>query len=594
MLFGSFVANEVFRFFDNRPLPCACPRSLTAERNHMLGFPTTTDLPKPMGRRRRGSPVYARNGMVASAHPLATAAGVEVLANGGNAVDAAIAAALVDAVTMPASCGVGGDLFAIVSKPNAGGGYSELISVISSGISPRGASLEFMQEYCEMDGRVLPQSGPLSPSVPGFPAGIDALLERFGTKPLTELSKAAIGYAADGFPITQKVSAMLASERAFLEKYPASAAVLLPGGKALGPGEMLKQPGLADTIDQIARESSKAFYQGSIGKRITDWLGANGGKLTADDFADHEAWVGPPLQSTYRDKIVYQTGLPTQGFVQLEAQNIIEGYDIGTIGTDTAQGVHYMVEALKRSFHDRHLYAADPNFADVPLDTLLSKEWAAERRATIDPNEALWETKSTYLYPGDTTYLCAIDGDGLMISLIISVSGIWGSGVIAGDTGVLLNNRAGHCFSLDPDHPNVYAPGKKTMHTLNCYLIAEADGTPIVVGGTPGGDSQTQWNLQCITAMIDEGQDVQAAVEVPRWSIWPATYPVDVGNPFKLIVEDQIGQETIDGLRARGHDVVPCGPWGQSGSEMIIARNADSGVLVGGCDPRCEGIAAGI
>jgi gamma-glutamyltranspeptidase/glutathione hydrolase len=181
-----------------------------------------------------------------------------------------------------------------------------------------------------------------------------------------------------------------------------------------------------------------------------------------------------------------------------------------------------------------------------------------------------------------------------MISLIISVSGIWGSGVIAGDTGVLLNNRAGHCFSLDPDHPNVYAPGKKTMHTLNCYLIAEADGTPIVVGGTPGGDSQTQWNLQCITAMIDEGQDVQAAVEVPRWSIWPATYPVDVGNPFKLIVEDQIGQETIDGLRARGHDVVPCGPWGQSGSEMIIARNADSGVLVGGCDPRCEGIAAGI
>lgn len=560
----------------------------------MLGFPTTTDLPKPMGRRRRAAPVYARNGMVAAAQPLATAAGLEVLANGGNAVDAAIAAALVDAVTMPASCGVGGDLFAIVSKPARGGGYSELTSVISSGISPRGASLAFMQERGELDGRVLAQTGPLSPSVPGFPAGIDALLEQFGSKPLTELSRAAIGYAADGFPVTQKLSAMISGQRAMLECYPASAAVFLPGGKALGPGEMLKQIDLAATIAEIAREGSKTFYQGSIAKRIGDFLGANGGALTADDFSDHAAWVGAPLQSTYRGKTVYQTGLPTQGFVQLETQNILEGYELGAIGTDSALGVHLMVESLKRAFHDRHVYAGDPNFVDVPLDKLLSPAWAAERRATIDPNQALLDTKSTYLYPSDTTYLCAVDGDGLMISLIISVSGIWGSGVVAGDTGVLLNNRAGHCFSLDPGHPNCYAPGKKTMHTLNCYLIADRDGTPLVVGGTPGGDSQPQWNLQTVTAMLDEWQDVQAATEVPRWSIWPATYPVDVGHPFRLVVEDQIGQATIDGLRERGHDVVTCGPWGQSGSVMVIARNPETGVLCGGCDPRSEGIAAGI
>lgn len=560
----------------------------------MLGFPTTNDLPKPMARRRRAAPVYARKGMVATAQPLATAAGLEVLANGGNAVDAAIAAALVDAVTMPASCGVGGDLFAIISKPAAGGGAAQLISVISSGISPRAASLEFMQEHGQLDGRVMAQTGPLSPSVPGFPAGIDVLLAQFGSKSLGDLSKAAIGYAADGFPITQKLSAMIANGRPLLEAFPTTAAVFLPNGKTLGPGEMLKQSGLATTIDQIAREGSRAFYQGTIAKEMTDWLAVNGGKFCADDFADHEAWIGSPIQATYRDKIVYQTGLPTQGFVQLETQNILEGYDLGAINTDTAQGVHYMVEALKRSFHDRHLYAADPNFVDVPLDKLLSKEWAAERRSTIDPHRALLETKSTYLYPGDTTYLCAVDGDGLMISLIISVSGVWGSGVVAGNTGVLLNNRAGHCFSLDPEHPNVYAPGKKPMHTLNCYLIAEADGTPVIVGGTPGGDSQPQWNLQCVTAMIDEGQDVQAAVEVPRWSIWPATYPVDVGHQFQLIVEDQIGQRTIDGLRERGHDVVTCGPWGQSGSAMVIARDPDTGVLVGGCDPRSEGLAAGI
>lgn len=560
----------------------------------MLGFPTTTELPKPMARRRRGAPVYARHGMVAAAQPLATAAGLEVLANGGNAVDAAIAAALVDAVTMPASCGVGGDLFAIVSKPAAGGGFSELVSVISSGISPRGASIDFMREHGELGGRVLAQTGPLSPSVPGFPAGIDALLELFGTKPLPELSRAAIRYAADGFPITQRLSGMISGTQDFLARTLATAAVFLPEGKALAPGEILKQPDLAATIDQIARESSKAFYQGSIAKRIGGYLESNGGALTAEDFSDHAAWVGPPLRSTYRGKTVYQTGLPTQGFVQLEAQNILEGFDMGAIGTDSSLGVHLMVESLKRAFHDRHAYAADPTFVDVPMDKLLSKAWAEERRATIDPEQALLETKSTYLYPGDTTYLCAIDGDGLMISIIISVSGIWGSGVVAGDTGVLLNNRAGHCFSLDPDHPNLYAPGKKTMHTLNCYLIAEEDGTPLLVGGTPGGDSQPQWNLQTVTALIDEGQDAQAATEVPRWSIWPATYPVDVGHPFRLVVEDQIGQEAIEGLRARGHEVITCGPWGQSGSVMVIARDPETGVLCGGCDPRSEGIAAGL
>lgn len=559
----------------------------------MLGFPTTTDQPKPMARRRRGSPIYARRGMVAAAQPLATAAGLEVLANGGNAVDAAIAAALVDAVTMPASCGIGGDLFAIVARPTAGGGISDLTSVIGSGIAPRGASLEFMREHGELGGRVMAQTGPLSPSVPGFPAGIDALLERFGTKPLSELSRAAIAYAADGFPITQKLSAMIAGSRDLLERTPATAAVFLPGGRVLGPGEILRQPDLAGTIDAIARHGSREFYQGSLAQRMGAWLTANGGALTAEDFRDHSTWVGDPLQSTYRGKTVYQTGLPTQGFVQLEAQNILEGFDIGAIGTDAALGVHLMVESLKRAFDDRHGFAGDPAFVDVPMNRLLSKEWAAERRATIDPDRALLETRSTYRYPTDTTYLCAIDGDGLMISLIISISGIWGSGVVAGDTGVLLNNRAGHCFSLDPQHPNLYEPGKRTMHTLNCYLIADEDGTPVLVGGTPGGDSQPQWNLQTVTALIDEGQDVQAATEVPRWSIWPATYPVDVGHEFRLVVEDQIGPETIQGLRDRGHDVVTCGPWGQSGSVMLIARDPQTGVLCGGCDPRSEGIAAG-
>jgi gamma-glutamyltranspeptidase / glutathione hydrolase len=252
-----------------------------------------------------------------------------------------------------------------------------------------------------------------------------------------------------------------------------------------------------------------------------------------------------------------------------------------------------MAEALKLSFADRLEYAGDHDFVDVPLDRLLSKEWAAERRRLIDPGRAMEEAGSVRLTPADTTYLCAADGTGLMISLIISISQLFGSAVVAGDTGVLLNNRAGHCFSLEAGHPNIYAPGKKTMHTLNCYAIADDGGNHILVGGTPGADGQPQWNLQMVSALIDSGEDVQAAVEAPRWSVFPGTYPAHMGNPYELRIEDQIGEETLGGLRERGHRVVPTGPWGQGGAAQLITRNPETGVLVGGSDPRSEGMAAG-
>ena len=368
----SLTPNFDFPFLDNRPLSYACPRSPRLEGSTCSDFRTPPTCQSQHLAAVGGLPFTRVTEWSPPRNRWRPQAGLEVLANGGNAVDAAIAAALVDAVTMPASCGVGGDLFAIVSKPAGGGGFSELTSVISSGISPRGATLEFMREHSELDGRVLPQAVPLSPSVPGLPGGIDALLAQFGSKPLTKLSKAAIGYAAEGFPVTQRLSAMISGQRGLLERFSPTESVFLPGGQALGPGAMLKQPDLAVTIDQIARESSTAFYQGSIAKRIGNFLGGNGGALTAEDFSDHEAWVGAPLQSTYRGKTVYQTGLPTQGFVQLEAQNILEGFDLSAIGTDSALGVHLMVESLKRAFHDRHLYAGDPNVVDVPMDKLLS------------------------------------------------------------------------------------------------------------------------------------------------------------------------------------------------------------------------------
>jgi len=344
----------------------------------------------------------------------------------------------------------------------------------------------------------------------------------------------------------------------------------------------------------IADGGPDVFYRGELAKRIGDYLCANGGVLTAEDFADHETLVGPPLETTYRGYTVYQTGLPTQGLILLEALNIVEHDDLVSLGVDQAGGVHQLAEAMKLAFADRLRYTGDPRFVDNPLETLLSKEWAKARHATIDPDRAADNVPAGDIRHGDTTSLVAMDGDGMMVSLILSVSAGFGSGVIAGDTGILLNNRAGHCFSLVEGHPNIFEPGKKTMHTLNCYLVGAPDGTPVLVGGTPGGDSQPQWNLQTIGALIDAGLDVQAAAEMPRWSVWPGTYPIDVGNPFELRIEDRYGEETLTDLAQRGHRVVPGAPWSQGGAVQLIARDPETGALAGGSDPRGEGMALGL
>jgi gamma-glutamyltranspeptidase/glutathione hydrolase len=279
--------------------------------------------------------------------------------------------------------------------------------------------------------------------------------------------------------------------------------------------------------------------------------------------------------------------------VALETLNILENADLSPAGLTDATGVHLGAEALKAAFADRNAYAGDPRAVEAPIETLISKPWAAERFRAIDPTAAS-DLAAGALQPAHTTYLCAVDGDGLMISLIFSVSDWFGSGVVAGDTGVLLNNRAGHCFSLEPGHPNVFAPGKRTMHTLNCYLIAAPDGTPVLAGGTPGGDYQPQWNIQTITGLIDGGLDVQQATSQPRWQIWPATYPAEVGAPVELRVEDRLGDETIAELEARGHTVLRLGPWGARGAVQLVARDPETGVLAAGSDPRSEGLALGV
>jgi gamma-glutamyltranspeptidase/glutathione hydrolase len=527
--------------------------------------------------------------MVAAAQPLIVAAGLDVLRRGGNAVDAAASAALVAGVVMPEMCGLGGDLFAIVSAP----GRPDPVAVLGSGIAPRGASIEVMLRHGDADGRKMPYQGPLAPSVPGFVDALFTLLDRWGSRPFAELAEPAIEYADAGFPLMSKEADIIAGEADLLRRFPSSAAVFLPGGRPPAAGEILHQPDLARTLRRLAAGGPDLFYRGEIAAEIGRFLTENGGALTAGDFADHQTVVEPPLRTTFRGHTVYQTGLPTQGLILLEALDIAEGFRPVDIAPGQPGGVHLLAETLKLSYADRLGYAGDPAFVETPLGTLLSKEWANRRRAEIDPERAADDVPAGRLEPGDTTYLCAVDEAGMMVSLISSISSAFGCGVVAGETGVLLNNRAGRGFTLEVGHPNLYAPGKKTMHTLNCYLVADPDGIPVLVGGTPGGDGQPQWNLQVLVALLDAGCDVQAAIETPRWTVWPGTDPISRPNPYELRVEDRLGEAALADLERRGHRLRRQAAWSGGGAAQAIVRDPATGVLCAGSDPRAEGLALG-
>ena len=552
----------------------------------MLGQPNA----RPAGfSRRRMSPALGQGGMVAAAHPLTVAVALDVLKRGGNAVDAAVAGGLTASVVMPEMCGLGGDLFAIVLAPG-----QAPVAILGSGASPRSATLEQMRRHGDPSpaGVKMPFRGPLSVATPGMVHAFGALLERFGSRPLAELAEPAIAYA-EGFPLTPLGAHFIATSAELLRQHPASAAVFLPGGQVPQAGSILRQPGLARTLRTIAAQGTRAFYCGDIAEAIGAFMGANGGELSADDLAVHETVLAPPISTTYRGHTVCQTGLPSQGLILLEALNLAEQMDGPALAKGDAAAIHLLAEAVKLAYADRLEYAVDPAFGDPRLETLISKAWAASRFAAIDPERAAANVAAGEMADGDTTSFCVADGQGMMVSLIQSVSSNFGSGVVAGDTGVVLNNRAGRGFSLEAGHPNIFAPGKKTLHTLNCYSVADASGKPVLVGGTPGGDGQPQWNLQTLVGLIDGGLDVQAAVEAPRWTVWPGTDPSTLPNPYELQIEARVGDVVLAGLEARGHALRRLGAWGGGGAAQAIARDPVTGVLAGGSDPRAEGLALG-
>ena len=524
-------------------------------------------------------------GMVASASPLANAAGLDVLIKGGNAFDAAIAVAAVQNVTMPMMCTLGGDVFAVVYEAKTGRTYG----VNGSGVAPTGATREYFtgRGYNKM-----PEDGPLAPSVPGAVHAYDTILKRFGTWPLGKLLEYAVPFAEEGFPIPERTGRHFQDDLKLLRKYPTTAKVMTKNGEPYRIGEVLVQKYLARSFRRIIESGAEEFYTGALAKEMIAAYRENGGLFTEQDFAAHTTDVYEPLRTNYRGYDVLETAPPSQGLLVLEMLNLVEGYDLKAMGAGTPEAIHLLVEAKKLAYADRNRYMGDPKFVKAPLKGIISREYAAVRRRAINADRAAAEASAGDPHPfdGNTTYFAIVDGQGNAVSFIHSISNSYGCGFIAGDTGILFNNRAGRGFNLIEGHPNCIAPGKKTMHTLNAYMVMQG-GKPFVLGGTPGGDSQPQWNLQIITNIIDFGMNVQQAIEAPRWMSHPGTDPVNIEDPFELQVESRFPREVLDALAAKGHKIKLCEPWFTSGGVQLIKIDPETGVRMGGSDPHTDGAA---
>jgi len=539
----------------------------------------------------RRATAMARGGMVATNHPLATAAGLWALQRGGNATDAALAAAGVCAVVLPAMCGLGGDCFILHYDAKTG----NVTSVNGSGAAPMAATPDAYRERGHI--AQMPLDGPLSVGVPGSVHAWYTASERWGAIEMRDLLRPAEEYARQGFPLTPDGAYITATEMDRLRVQPGAAAktFLQDGRTAPHTGQLLRNEPLADTLHLLRRGGAKAFYTGETAAKIGAWMAKNGGLLTTDDFARHRSEIAPALATTYRGHTVYTNPPVSQGIILLAMLNILASTDFASHGPNMPDTLHLMIEAKKLAFADRNRYAGDPAFVDVPLSRFLNPAHGARQYLTIDAQHARTEDPAAAILPeagGDTTYLCAVDGKGNAVSLIHSISAAFGSGCMVPGTGVLLNNRVGRGFTLQPGHPNVLAPGKRTMHTLLSYIITRPDGLLALVGGTPGGDGQPQWNAQAITNILDFGLSPQEAAEAPRWRSTPGTDPATLRQAYAVQVEADMPEKTVAALRRLGH-IVRIVPSGSAGSAMqLIAR--ENGISYGGSDPRTEGIVLGI
>ncbi|HEX5048850.1 MAG TPA: gamma-glutamyltransferase [Gammaproteobacteria bacterium] len=534
------------------------------------------------------SVVVGRHGMVATSQPLATAAGVTVLERGGSAVDAAIAANAMLGLVEPTGCGIGGDLFAILRDA----GSRQLFGLNASGRSPRALTRAHFER---LGLKEVPHRGPLSVSVPGAVDGWFELHAKFGTLPFGELLAPAIGYARDGFPLTEVIARDWAAGARALREYDGFAAVFLPDGRAPGAGDVFRNPRLADAYELLAASGRDAFYRGPIAAAVHDYLEAQGGYLRRDDFAAHRSTWVEPVSTRYRGWEVFELPPNGQGIAVLQMLNLLEGFDLGALEWGAPEHLHLFVEAKKLAFEDRARYYADPDFAAVPVDALVSKDYAAGRRAGIDPRRAARAPEHgdpAQLRGGDTVYLAAADGRGNMVSLIQSNYLGFGSGMTIERFGFGLQSR-GSSFALEPDHPNAYEPAKRPFHTI-IPGFAIGPGEALLAFGVMGAGMQPQGQVQVLCNMIDFGMNLQEAGDAPRLRHEGSSEPSG-GERMRdggvVYAEPGFEAQSLDGLRALGHRV-EAAVGGAFGGYQAILRDA-RGVYHGASESRKDGHAAG-
>ncbi len=531
------------------------------------------------------SPVIAEHGMVCTSHPLASQIGLDILKQGGNAVDAAIAANAALGLMEPTGCGVGGDLFAIVWDAKT----QKLYGLNGSGRSPKSMTLDTLKA---MGLEKIPAYGPLPVSVPGAVDGWTSLHDKFGSMPLKKILAPAIEYAEEGFPVTELIGYYLGSIDRFSRMgYPNIKETYFDpnGGQRPKNGDRYRNPALADTYRAIAKKGREGFYEGEVAQTITTFIKEQGGFLSLEDLSAHRSQWVEPVSVNYRGYDVWELPPNGQGIAALQLLNILENKNFSEVRWGSEEHLHLFTEAKKRVFEDRAKYYADMDMAKVPVEALLSKEYAAENYAELKPYASNYDAGE--ISAGETIYLTVADKDGNMISLIQSNYRGMGSGMVPPGLGFMLQDR-GELFSLEEGYNNTYEPGKRPFHTIIPAFITK-DGAPLMSFGVMGGDFQPQGHAQIVMNMVDYGMNVQEAGDAPRWDHSGGSSPVTGPSTDKgeVHVESGIPYETVRGLMGRGHKVGFAR--GIYGGYQAIYRDPETGFYHGASESRKDGQAAG-
>jgi gamma-glutamyltranspeptidase/glutathione hydrolase len=533
------------------------------------------------------SEILAQNGMAATSQPLATQVALDVLKEGGSAMDAAIAANAVLGLVEPASCGIGGDVFAIVWSAEE----QKLYGLNGSGRAPQSLTIDY---FMDKGLSYVPFYGPLPVSVPGCVDGWFTLHEKFGRLPMEDILQPAIDYGNNGFPVSEVIAYEMASSYEALKDQPGFAQTYMPKGRPPVKGEVFVNKDLANTYELIAKKGRDAFYKGSIAKTIDSYMKKHGGFLSYEDLASHTSnWV-TPVSINYRGYDVWELPPNGQGTAALQMLNILEGFDIAKMGFGSAEYLHVLTEAKKLAYEDRAKFFADPEFNNIPLETLLSDAYAAERRNLIDLNKAAdsYPAGDMEIETGNTTYLTVADKDGNMVSLIQSIYSEFASGMVPDGLGFVLQNR-GQMFNVqDKSHANALEPGKRPFHTIIPAFITK-EGKPWVSFGLMGGAVQPQGHAQIVVNVVDFGMNLQEAGDAPRMRHRGSSQPTGsvMTNGGTLYLESGFAPETLRELSKKGHRIGF--GIGMFGGYQAIGVDLENKVYTGASESRKDGQAAG-